>query len=194
MTQPNEDKPDHLEKFIRHLRTRDRAAFAELRRSLSFEPGASPTSFPFVERFVSAARSDWERRSFYLVAGLFALVERPLEKGVESVQEEPETTGQKESRRSFGHAVADLYESRGRTPSVEARFIALLDADEEQLPNRLRQVASLLRADGVRVGWAELLESILNWNHDNRFVQRRWASDFYKAVGAEENAVQDAEQ
>lgn len=193
MTQAVEPAPSRLENFIHHLRRQDRAAFAELRRSLSFDPGTFPPSFPFVERFVMGVRSAWERKAFYLVAGLLALVERPLEKEADTVPDEPEASISKESRHSFGHAVAELYQARGETISIEARFIALLDADEEQLSNRLRQLVGLVHADDVRIGWAQLLKDILDWNHDRRFVQQRWARDFYGRVGTTANSVQDAD-
>jgi CRISPR system Cascade subunit CasB len=194
VTQAVDKKPDRTEKFIAFLRKQDRAAFAELRRSLSFDPGTYPPSFPPVERFVTDAKT-WERKVFYLVAGLFALIERPLEKHENTVQDdvneaplEPST-----SRRSFGHAVAELYQARDQTPSIEARFIALLDADEEQLSNRLRQLVSLLHADGVRIGWETLLKDALAWNHERRYVQQQWARDFYGRIGTSDNTVQDAE-
>jgi CRISPR system Cascade subunit CasB len=195
VTQSVDKKPDRIEKFIAFLRKQDRAAFAELRRSLSFEPGTYPPSFPPVERFVTDARGAWERSAFYLVAGLFALVERPIEKKENTLQDDaPEPSLEPAtSRRSFGHAVAELYQSRDQTPSIEARFIALLDADEEQLSNRLRQLVSLVHADGVRIVWETLLEDVLGWNHERRYVQQRWARDFYGRVGTSENAVQDAE-
>ncbi len=194
MTQAVDQKPDRTEKFIAFLRKQDRAAFAELRRSLSFDPGTYPPSFPPVERFVTEAKS-WERKVFYLVAGLFALIERPLERNENTVQDDaPEASSEPApSRRSFGHAVAELYQARDQTPSIEARFIALLDADEEQLSNRLRQLVSLVHADGVRIAWETLLEDALGWNHERRYVQQRWARDFYGRVGVSDNTVQDAE-
>jgi CRISPR system Cascade subunit CasB len=195
MTSTAEHKPSRVTNFFTRLRGQDRAAFAELRRSLSFDPGTHAPSFPFVESFVSDARGLWERQSFYLVAGLFALVERPLESTPATVAQDdaPEPSSEKVSRRSLGHAIAELYQARGQTRSIEARFVALLDADEEQLPNRLRQLVSLLRADGVRIHWETLLEDVLAWNHERRYVQQQWARDFYGQVSRSENTVKDDE-
>lgn len=162
-----------VENFVRHLTTRDRAGFAELRRSLAFEPGTHAPAFRHVEPFAANLRYDWDRTAYYLVAGLFALVERPLEPGENPPPASP-------SDRTLGHAIWELYLRRDMPPSIEARFIALLDADDEQLPDRLRQTLSLLRAEGVSVPWAQLLGDLLAWNHPDRYVQRRWARAFYQ--------------
>ena len=50
----------------------DLAAFAILRRSLSFEPGAWPAAFPYVEPTAHLG-DGWRRMAAYLVAGLYAL-------------------------------------------------------------------------------------------------------------------------
>jgi CRISPR system Cascade subunit CasB len=169
-----------IEAFIGHLRTRERAAFAELRRSLSFDPGEYPPAFRHVEPFAANLSYPWQRTAYYLVAGLYAQVERPLER-TETEGDAPPVTS---SRRNLGHAIKALYVGRDQTPSIEARFIALLDADEEQLKNRLQQMMSLLRADGVPVPWVSLLEDLLRWNHPERFVQRDWARAFYQHTTA----------
>lgn len=174
-----------IENFVRHITTRDRAAFAELRRSLAFEPGTHAPSFPVVEPFAANLRHDWERRTYYLIAGLLALVERPLEPGAS-----PPALPSPD--RTLGHSIADLYAGRDRTPSVEARFIALLDADEEQLADRLRQMLSLLRADGITVSWARLLKDLLAWNHPDRYVQRQWAQAFYRRTSPQPETLASA--
>ena len=56
--------------FIAHLtglKEHDRGAFAHLKRSLGFEPGAYPRAYPYVERFVGEDRhaDDPWRKALY---------------------------------------------------------------------------------------------------------------------------------
>jgi len=72
---------------------------------------------------------------------------------------------------------------QARTPSnangLDRRVSILLDADEMQLPHRLRQVIHLLQANRLKVNWPQLLADVLYWGHLNRFVQRRWAQSYF---------------
>lgn len=66
---------------------------------------------------------------------------------------------------------------------LDRRVQALLDADEAQLPFRLRQAIQYLKSQNISVNWPRLLEDLLNWNHPARFVQLNWAkSYFYEEV------------
>jgi CRISPR system Cascade subunit CasB len=66
-----------------------------------------------------------------------------------------------------------------KAKGLDRRMEILLDADEAQLPHRLRQVIHLLQSDRVRVNWSQLLEDLLYWTHPSRFVQRRWAQSYF---------------
>jgi CRISPR system Cascade subunit CasB len=157
--------------FVRHLRTlaeRDRGSMAVLRRSLSFDPGTYPAAFPLVEGFVSDTTSGASRRSLYLLAGLFASHGR----------HEPGTT--------FAAAFARLQQRR-RSASLEQRFIGLLDADEDQLPFRLRQAISLLAADGIGFDYERLSSDLPWWSAESRQVQQRWARDFYRTLQVQDD-------
>lgn len=183
---------------LRRLGQRDLGGVAILRRSLGAEPGADVRAYPFVEPYLPS-EYPWTRTAYYLVAGLWASVntasvlaaapdedeERAAPSTDAPTEPVPPTEPVQRDRRSFGHAVATLYLQRGKVESVEQRFIALLDADEEQLPYRLRQMVQLVKADeGIRIHWARLLDDLLDWNHPERYVQRRWARAFYRTVNA----------
>jgi len=62
---------------------------------------------------------------------------------------------------------------------LDRRVEILLDADEAQLPFRLRQAVRFLHSNRVPVRWSRLLEDLLYWTHPNRFVQRRWARSYF---------------
>ena len=157
------------ERFVEHLAGLDARALAVLRRSLTKEPGKDPRAFPYVEPFVAKAPS-WTRKAYYLLAGLFAW-------GAVREGERLKAKGD-----PLGEAVFKLYERRGQPPSVEQRFIALLDADEEELSFRLRQMVSLIKSEEVPLDWERLLQDIEQWGAESRWVQERLAREFYERV------------
>lgn len=167
--------------LVGHLRdlaeNGDRAALAELRRALQRPPGEDPRVFRYVVPFLPDDLSPWEERAAFLVASLFA------------VHPDAGGTG------SLGAAFATLA-SRTNAEAVERRFVALLAAGREDLPQQLRHAVTLLRAAGVPVNWEQLLEDLRWWDHPDDFVRRRWARDFWgrtreREEGAQENLVVD---
>jgi CRISPR system Cascade subunit CasB len=156
--------------YLAQLSERDRGALATLRRSLAFDPGAHPPSYPFVERFVGAdkhANDPW-RKGLYLTAGLYAL----------HPQHQAET--------SLASALARLGVDRN-SGSVEQRFIALLGAEPEHLAQMLRPVVTLLASDGRGFDYVRLLVDTAQWlrpfdleGRDR--LRQRWARDFYRTL------------
>lgn len=151
-----------VDAFATYVSGLDRGAKAALRRSLAFPPGAWPGAFPYVERWLPVGANRWQRTVYYLVAGLQCLSRSEV------------------THDDLGKAVKSLQDRTGSS-SVEKRFIALLDADEEQLPQRLRQLVTLLSSQGIAPDWARLRRHLLAWNHPDRYVQQNWARSFYAA-------------
>lgn len=175
MSSFNEDFIKHLEK----LKKDDRGAIAALRRSLGFDPGAYVPAFASIERY--ASKDDvkpWRRQALYLMAGLYAL--------------HPEhAAGQ-----SLAAVLARVMVKR-KSPSIEKRFLALLATEPEELPYHLRQVVSLLAADGAPVDYGALLDDLTTWlvPHDFQrrdWLRQRWAQDFYRAAAPAEKATEPA--
>lgn len=169
------------EKFIARLWTLERAELAELRRSLAFDPGTHAPAFRVVEPYAMHTNYKWEGDAYYLVAGLFALIERP----------NPERPPPKLETRNLGQSIAELYVSRQKSESIEKRFIALLDAEGEQLAYRLRQMIALLR-DAAPIDWTKLLEDLRYWNSEEKRTQRNWAKSFYRHLNTPEPTEQAA--
>lgn len=151
-------------------------AFAQLKRSLGFDPGAYPPAYPYVERFVGAdkhADDPW-RKALYLTAGLYAF----------HPKHSPDTS----LAAAFGQ-LAHKGHKRGND-SLERRFITLLGAETESLPPLLRQAVSLLAADKIPCNYVALLDDLVRWFealhfHDERKKNRvcqQWARDFYRAL------------
>jgi len=131
--------------LLESLNEKDTKVRAVLRRSLAFDPGEYPPAYPYVEPFLKDEGNSWRREMFYLVAGLWA---------------SHWTEGRTGSPMAIGKACAAYQSSTGST-STERRFIALLDADREQLPHRLRQMIALLKEQSI--DFDALLERLLHW-------------------------------
>jgi len=138
-------------------------AQAALRRSLAFEPGYYYGAIPYVEPFVRD--EGWRREAHYLVAGLYAMKK-----------------GEHREGRTLAAALGETAKER-RSQSVERRFLALLDADRDQIAFRLRQATGLVEGG---FDFARLLDDLLRWFEPNRRVQVRWAREFYGAGSPEQ--------
>lgn len=181
LTQPISDPvldKDKLRKekdFIRALSQLDRASLANLRRSVAAETHRAY----FLERHIFAANiGHYPSRLLYLVAGLYALVERPHNT---ETQEDQDARAETEGK-SLATLLGNLSRIKNDT-STEKRFLALLDADEDGLPYHLRQTVMLLNGQNVKPDWARLLKDIGTWHHPEwgENVRQRWAKDFYRA-------------
>lgn len=79
---------------------------------------------------------------------------------------------------SFGTTMRQVHQIRD-SASLDRRFQTLLDSDREQLPFRLRQAVRLAAATDQPVDWEKLLSDLLAWEHPDRYVQLRWARDYF---------------
>ena len=156
---------DWRDRFIAHLealRDRgDRAALAELRRGLGEPPGTVAPMYRHVVPWLPENR--FLEDAAYTVASLFGF--HSASGGTKSV----------------GGALANIRSTDGtsRPESVERRFTTLLNAHEDDLPVHLRQSISLLKAHEIPIDWRRLIRDVQGWGHPDRYVQRRWARDFW---------------
>lgn len=148
--------------WLESMNERDTRVRAVLRRSMAFDPGAFPPAYPYVEPFVTDETNSWRREVHYLVAGLWAAHWRESRAGLPM---------------PIGKACASHQMASGST-STEGRFVALLDADTDQLPHRLRQIISLLKEQPI--DFEDLLKGLLYWSDDQKRTQNTWARDFYR--------------
>jgi CRISPR system Cascade subunit CasB len=169
----NQDHAGAVIEYLQHLHKWDRGAMATLRHSLAFAPGDDPKAYPYVERYLPVEwhERDARRLARYAVAGLFAI--HPVQQ-----------------QRSLAGALGQLVRDKQR-PSLELRFIALLEADADSLMNHLRQAVNLLAADGLGYDHAGLLRDLSigldpkAWPEARDRLKRQWARDFYRALQAE---------
>lgn len=164
-------KTHRLVEYLESLRDKkDTAALAKLRRGLG-KPKGIPEMYPFVVRFIE---NDWkdEERAF-LVASLFALHPDPAPEG-----------------RSMGDVFAGIQRVQ-KTDSIEKRFVRLLEADIDDIGQHLRQAISLAKSKQIAVDYHSLMHDLKYWGHDKRFVQLRWAKDFWgKKTDEDSNSIQ----
>lgn len=143
----------------------NRAALAALRRGLGKEPGEVPQMFPYVVPVLEGVplRDEW---AYFLVASLFGMYPGPFTRD-----------GNRDNHNlgaSF-RAVSDLTGSG----SIEGRFVALLNARRDDLPEHLRFAVALCESARSRVDWAQLLHDVLAWDSASRRTQREWARSFW---------------
>lgn len=153
--------------WLEGLNEKDTKVRAVLRRSLAFDPGSYVHAFPYVEPFAGNADNARRRETLYLVAGLWAAHWRENGRG----QPMP-----------LGKACA-MHQIASGSTSTERRFIALLDADRDQLPHRLRQIIALLKEQSI--DFDALLTGLLYWEDDQKRTQNAWARDFYRNLNHE---------
>ena len=189
-TAPATEDLSPQQSFINHLFKRDAGERAELRRCLSADPPSSHLpAYRLVETHSSVrGAGKWRRDCFYMVAGLFALVERrpPARRGH---ADEGDRSGSTSRPLTVARAVK-AYEGRsekgeGNMSSTERRFLALLDSDRDQLPYRLRQMLQMVtrgqNAVSAPLDWAQLLRDLQYWREDeDDRVRQRWAQQFYE--------------
>ena len=149
--------------WLERLNKKNTKVRAVLRRSLAFDPGQCIPAFPYVEPFVKDENNTWRRKMCYLVAGLWAAHWRE---------------GRSDNQMSIGKACKALYLAKEQSPSIERRFITLLDSDQDQLPHRLRQMLALLKE--YSIDFEALLTSLFYWNGNLKRTQNAWARDFYR--------------
>lgn len=85
----------------------------------------------------------------------------------------------------FGRSVHTLAYRSGVSPeAVERRFLALLGASEGTVDIHLSRLISRCNAQGVPVNYAALAYDLGHVGHPDRFVQRRWADEFWGGPAA----------
>lgn len=168
--------PASIAWFLNGLQRLDSGGLARLRRSAGQSLNESHNSYtvfyPILPR--SVERQD-EQAIFFLVATLYALCTR---------------AGEHERQRggtSLGTALHQLRQGQlsdqGRANddriSLDRRVLALFNADSDQLPFRLRQIVRLLHSNELSLNWERLLLDLLRWDHPERYIQQRWAREYF---------------
>ena len=149
--------------FIEYLyslaQKEDRGGLATLRRGLGRPPGTVTEMY----RLVMPRLPDHRKQEFvcFLIAPLFALHPKMTENG------------------NMGTHLATT-RTETNQEALERRFTALLSAHSDDLPVYLRQAVSLLKSrEEIPINWNQLFWDILNWEDEERRVQKEWARAFW---------------
>jgi len=165
MTGSEVETRSRLVKHLVELReSRQLGPLAELRRGLGRAPGTVPRMAPHVEEYMPADATPWVQDIHYLVASLFAShqADRAAPRGTYTL----------------GHAFRALAR-KTESGSTQQRFLAMLDADSEDVHVHLRHAISLLKAKDIPVDYDQLLRDLRGWRRDDRRVQRTWARAYF---------------
>lgn len=156
----------------------DLAALAALRRGLGRKPGEIAEPYRIILTLPGAHPAPWQEDACFLVGGLFAWHQRPW-------------LGAADGPTNLG---ASLHRHAASMPGngAERRFVALLNADREDLPTHLRHIIGLLRASETPIDYAQLLRDILAWNAESRHVQRAWSRAFWRRPASDPSVSADA--
>lgn len=155
----------NLHPFVTHLErlADDRAALAELRRGLGRAPGEAPGMFPYVIPFAASA---YDEDIYYLIASLFALHPGEARSG------------------NMGDHLRAYAQTVGDDSATTRRFTQLMRHRRATLAIPLRQHVSMLKSKEISVNWHQLMWDLHWWEHEERFIQKRWASAYWKPESA----------
>ncbi|MCD6404582.1 MAG: type I-E CRISPR-associated protein Cse2/CasB [Planctomycetes bacterium] len=165
---------EFCEGFIARLENlveqKDRGALAMLRRGLG-------KKVPFESyRFMPFKRKRWQEDAALIIGPLFALWHQGEDK--------PQSARE---GKNLGASMLALVDKMGKEgvpredamKRVERRFSALLNSHADDLKPHLRHAVSQLKAKDVAIDWRLLLRDVQQWGHEDRWVQRTWASSFW---------------
>ncbi|MBS1705475.1 MAG: type I-E CRISPR-associated protein Cse2/CasB [Armatimonadetes bacterium] len=167
------------------IEKRDRQALADLRSGLGKDLGESPRMLPYLARFLSG-KSPYEIRAIHLTASLMAF-----------------HAGHTEGNINLASGLRMIQDRRGTSApdgpqrtSEEARLMAIMEADPEDLPHYLEAAVKLCESAGVDLNW-HLFQSdamaLLDPNKRFReHVLRRWASAFWAPKSGDSEATEES--
>lgn len=168
---PQNVREQKATEFIEALMRLDSGGRARLRRNAGYTLAEATDVHRVFFQNLPRGLNDWQQETYFLVATLFPLADHSFAAG------------------SLGASLNQVRIYRQGSEginSLDRRFQTLIDSDREQLPFRLRQVIRLADASKVQVNFTRLLLDILSWDAEAKYVQLRWARDYYVGVNRAE--------
>jgi len=144
-------------------------ALAALRRGLGRPAGAAAEMYPYVVPLLPEGVTWDEEEAYFLIAALFAWHQMDWTPG----------EGEKGLDTNFGASYRRLFDET-TSESIERRFVALLNAHREDLPEHLRHAMGLLKSKAIPVNWTQLLRDLAHWGDPKRGTQRNWARSYWR--------------
>lgn len=169
-------EPKEKSEFIKHLeglgKRQDRAALAHLRSGLRQKDSRSMEMYPVIGRFLSEKPNRNYENALFIVAAFFAYYP--------------------DAKTNAGNLGASLRQLKDDSDSIEKRFVALLNAETDELPDYLRQIVGLLKSKEIPINWQQLFIDVQYWestNENSKYesVQKKWARSFWGNYNKENN-------
>jgi CRISPR system Cascade subunit CasB len=156
----SDDERGQLEtEFCQRLEKLEAGDQARLRRAVGKTMAEATDTLGLFYQLLPYGVPTTRQPTYFLVATLYPLVDAG-------------------GKGDLGQALRSAVQDANRK-GLDRRMVTLLDADETQLPFRLRQAVHYLQGQRVRLDWPQLLQDLLQWNHPNRFVQQQWARSYF---------------
>jgi len=166
---------------LRNLKKRRKGEFVLLKRALGKLTKEALDALPvfyrclpykkaveFVKADVFEKELIYNREIYFLIATLFSFNNRPF-KG------------------SFGKTMQQVFLKTG-SENIRKRMIRLVSSDFDYINDyapgggtitrNLEQCIRLASSYNVGVDWIQLLEDLIYWTHNDKFIQDRWIRDF----------------
>jgi len=155
------NQSDQIDTFFERLERLDAGGKARLKRNAGNSLTESRGALGLFYHLLPPGVPTYQEETYFLVATLYPLAEGG-------------------GQGNLGETLRQA-RTKDNAKGLDRRVEILLDADEVQLPFRLRQAIRFLHAsrDRVRVNWPRLLEDLLRWNSPKRFVQEQWARSYF---------------
>lgn len=151
---------ERCREFVGRLQKLDAGERARLKRNAGNSLAGSRKVHDIYWRLRPYDLPDYLDDTYFLVATLFPFVEH------------------RESGIGFGRSLKSIVTDNNRS-GLDRRFTALLDADEQQLSYRLRQLIMRFKGNDKTLDWSLLLYDLMRWHYEERYVQLRWARDYF---------------
>lgn len=166
--------PPFIQTFVKALEKLDGEERARFKRNAgnTLEESRDVLGLFYRKLLHNRELSEQAENIYFLIATLYPFEKPPRQKSDE---------GQEQSAPPPPSLGASLQTVRTEKngEGLDRRVERLLDADEQQLPFYLRREIHFLTNEGKRLNWAYLLHDILQWQHPDHWVQRKWAKDYF---------------
>ena len=149
---------ERIEKFMDSLGKLDAGGRAQLKRNAGKRLTEAQHIGTFY-RVLPYGTPRYQEEIFFLVATLY-----PLADGG--------------AQGNFGASLRRARDGQNDN-GLNRRIEVLLDADQTQLPFRLRQAVRLLYSKRVNIDWPQLTRDLFFWNGEERRVQQAWARAYF---------------
>lgn len=163
---------ERVSDFILALRQLDAGPLARLRRNAGNTLAESRGVFDIFYRIAPYGLSAAQEERYFLVATLYRPRLDPLASDGPSLA----------NPGNFGDTLRRVADPREEgSDGVKRRLAALLDAEDQQVNFRLRQLVRLVDGHRRAIDWPRLLDDLLRWDYADRRTQRAWARSYYGA-------------